>query len=84
VYSREIDGQILTLAPSGWTYHRTFVLYDYETETLWYPLPGTRGLTGVAGPLKDKVLSELASDRSSWRDWLRKKPQAQHMRYRSR
>ena len=43
MYSREIDGQILTLDPSGWTYHRTFVLYDYETETLWYPLPGTRG-----------------------------------------
>ena len=60
------------------------MLYDYETETLWYPLPGTRGLTGVAGPLKDKVLSELASVRSSWRDWLRKKTQAQHMRYRSR
>jgi len=37
VYSREIDGKILTLAPSGWTYKRTFVLYDKETGTLWYP-----------------------------------------------
>ena len=26
VYSREIDGQTLTLAPSGWTYNNTFVL----------------------------------------------------------
>ena len=44
------------------------MLYDYETETLRYPLPCTRGLTGVAGPLKDKVLSELTFERSSWRD----------------
>ncbi|MBW1841122.1 MAG: DUF3179 domain-containing protein [Deltaproteobacteria bacterium] len=35
VYSREIDGRKLTLAPSGWTYKNTFVLYDKETGTLW-------------------------------------------------
>ena len=81
MYSREIDGQILTLAPSGWTYRRTFVLYDYETETLWYPLPGTEGLTGIAGPLKGKILSEIRSSRAPWRDWQRENPEAKHMRY---
>ncbi len=63
MYSRKIDGQTLTLAPSGWTYRRTFVLYDYETETLWYPLPGTEGLTGIAGPLQGRVLPPLEAQR---------------------
>ena len=42
MYSREIDGDILTLAPSGWTYGENastslFVLIDKETESLWFP-----------------------------------------------
>ena len=40
MYSREIDGEILTLSAGGWTYGRTFVLFDYETESLWYHLQG--------------------------------------------
>ena len=43
VYSREIDGNILNLAPSGWTYgdnigRSVFVLIDKETESLWFPI----------------------------------------------
>ncbi len=45
VYSREIDGEILTLSASGWTYGRIFVLYDYETESMWFHLQGDDGLT---------------------------------------
>ena len=42
VYSRTIDGEVLTLAPSGWTYGELsfdslFVLVDKETESMWYP-----------------------------------------------
>ena len=42
VYSRQIEGKVLTLAPSGWTYgqdafNSTFVLIDKETESLWFP-----------------------------------------------
>ena len=53
VYSREIDGNILTLAPSGWTYgqdafYSTFVLMDKETESLWFPA----GEQGCALPLE--------------------------------
>ena len=52
VYSREIDGKILTLAPSGWTYGQnafssTFVLMDKETESLWFPA----GEQGCALPI---------------------------------
>ena len=47
VYSREIDGNIITLTPSGWTYGESgldgifgisvFVLMDKETESMWFP-----------------------------------------------
>lgn len=43
MYSREIDGQVLTLAASGWLYGGSkntsiFVLYDYETWSIWLPV----------------------------------------------
>ena len=40
MYSREIDGKTITIAPSGWTYERTFVLFDRETGSLWYTEEG--------------------------------------------
>lgn len=53
VYSRQIEGEVLTLTPSGWTYGRdrsrsTFVLIDKETESLWFPA----GEQGCAVPLE--------------------------------
>ena len=81
MYSRELDDKILTLAASGWTYNRTFVLYDKETESLWYPLPGTQGLTGVAGPLQDRFLPALRSTRSAWREWYQDHPDTKFMEY---
>lgn len=53
VYSRQIDSNVLTLAPSGWTYGKdpfssTFVLIDKETESLWFPA----GEQGCALPLE--------------------------------
>ena len=53
VYSREIEGSVITLAASGWTYGEfasgsTFVLIDKETESLWFPA----GEQGCALPLE--------------------------------
>ena len=81
MYSRELGGQHLTLAASGWTYNRTFVLYDKETGTLWYPLPDTDGLTGVAGPLRDRFLPALPATRASWREWHELHPDTKFMEY---
>lgn len=81
MYSRELDGQTLTLRPSGWTYRDTFVLYDEETGTLWYPFPGKDGLTGISGPLQDRVLPSLPSDRTRLDRWQEANPDAKHMRY---
>jgi hypothetical protein len=76
VYSREIDNNILTLSACGWTYDRTFVLYDYETESLWYHLSGTNGLisgtnglTCISGKYADRNLEEFTSIRTRWGAW---------------
>jgi len=78
VYSREIDGQILTLAPSGWTYKRTFVLYDKETGTLWYPY--SKGLMGIQGAYFQRWLPKISSIDTSWRDWARNHPSTRLMK----
>ncbi len=72
MYSREIDGKRLTLAPSGWTYKNTFVLYDKETGTLWYP--HAQGLEGIQGKYFNRVLPERPSMDTLWRTWKTKHP----------
>ncbi|MCH7885530.1 MAG: DUF3179 domain-containing protein [Planctomycetes bacterium] len=37
VYGREIDGKVVTFGTSGYTMSNVFVLYDRETESVWYP-----------------------------------------------
>jgi hypothetical protein len=74
VYSRQIDGRTLTLVPSGWTYKSTFVLYDRETGTLWYPYK--KGLMGIQGKYFKKWLPEIPSDDTQWRKWVKKHPES--------
>jgi hypothetical protein len=72
VYSREIDGQTLTIVPSGWTYDFTFVLYDRETETLWYP--SKNGLMGIQGKYFKRILPEVPHEVTRWEKWHQKHP----------
>jgi len=63
MYERTVDGQVLTLVASGWTYHNgshdTFVLYDQETNSLWFPFSKDPFFVAVQGPLKGKKLQEI-------------------------
>ena len=81
MYSREIDGKVLTLAASGWTYNFTFVLYDKETESLWYHLRDTTGLTCVSGFYKDRTLPEFPSTKTRWFTWKASHPFSKYLRY---
>jgi len=74
VYSRQIDGQVLTLVPSGWTYESTFVLYDKETNTLWYPFD--EGLMGIQGKYFKRWLKQIPSEDTEWREWNKKHPKS--------
>jgi hypothetical protein len=67
VYRRQLDGRILTLAPSGWTYDFTFVLFDQETGSLWYP--DEKGLTAIQGPLFGRRLRIIPSYDTNWGQW---------------
>jgi hypothetical protein len=74
VYSREIDGKVLTLSPSGWTYDYTFVLYDKETGTLWYPY--RKGLKGIQGEYFGRRLPKVKSKDTEWGKWKKKHPES--------
>jgi len=67
VYSRRIDRTTLTISPTGWTYRSTFVLYDRETNSLWYPY--RKGLMGIQGTYFRRWLPKLPSDDTTWRRW---------------
>ena len=81
MYSRVIDGKVLTLAPSGWTYDDTFVLYDWETESLWYHLNGEDGLTCISGEFMDRKLLELRSTEARWSTWKEQKPHTKFLKF---
>lgn len=74
MYSRRIDGKTLTLAPAGWTYKDTFVLYDKETGTLWYPY--RKGLMGIQGEYFKRWLLKVKSKDTKWNSWIKKYPES--------
>ena len=78
MYSREIDGRTLTLAPSGWTYDNTFVLYDRETGTLWYPYE--RGLKGIQGEYFNRWLEKIPSETVTMKTWEEEYPNTKILR----
>ncbi len=75
--SRTLDETTLTLAASGWTYEDTFVLYDHETGSMWFPFEGEDGVWrfhGIAGEHAGRVLEALPHSRALWHDWLEVHP----------
>ncbi|MGJ3236016.1 DUF3179 domain-containing (seleno)protein [Marivirga sp.] len=70
IYERTYGDEVLTFALSGYTYYDDevwdgldgFVLWDRETESLWWPLVDK----AVSGPLKNVGLLEM--DRAHWED----------------
>jgi hypothetical protein len=76
VYDRRIDGRVHTFALSGYTYYDPevwdgmdgFVLWDRETESLWWPLIGE----AVSGPLLHTpmtVYDEKHWAQTTWGEW---------------
>ena len=70
IYDRQYGDKKLTFALSGYTYYDNevwdgldgFVLWDRETESLWWPLIDK----AVSGPLKGVEL--LEKDKANWED----------------
>ena len=74
MYSREIDGRSLTLVPSGWTYKRTFVLYDKETGSLWFP--DNKGLLAIQGEYFQQRLPKILFEDTNWGEWVEEHPES--------
>jgi len=86
VYGREIDGNVLTLSASGWLYDDLFVLYDYETETIWYPVNlGQAGfgcgcvLWGIAGQYAGRMVQPMPFLNTTWNIWFGGHPDSKLM-----
>lgn len=83
IYDRRINGHTLTFAVSGYTYadpevwegRDAFVLWDRDTESLWWPAIGK----AVSGPLVDvpmKVLDENLWAQTNWAEAIAQHPGA--------
>lgn len=57
--SREIDGKVTTLGTTGYTHNNIFLLYDRESESVWYPLDDG-GFDAIAGSKRGSALAFLA------------------------
>ena len=85
MYDRSLDGQELTLGASGWTWNRTFVLWDHETGSIWFGGQGEEGwdyLICIGGPLQDSRLERHEFRRALWRSWHLEHPESKIMRRR--
>ena len=83
MYSRNLDGQILTMAASGWTWHDKFVLQDLETGSLWWTgvgLDGNDTMLCISGPLQNNRTVKLPSFRGTWRTWLHVFPGSKYLK----
>ena len=83
VYDRQLGDKPFTFALSGYTYAddrvwagmNGFVMWDRETESLWWPLTGE----AVSGPMKGtkmKVLDENLWAQTSWKEIKQSYPKA--------
>lgn len=80
--SRQVDDEILTLAPSGWTYDRTFVLYDHQTESMWYPVQNEQSqhqFSGISGQYAGRKLDPLPGEIMPWNEWVILHPETKLM-----
>ena len=75
MYDRTIGGREFTFALSGYTYFDPkvwdgmdgFVMWDRETESLWWPLIG-RAISGKMKGTEMKVLDESLWKQTTWQD----------------
>ena len=84
VYRRDYGSKELTFALSGYTYYDKnvwdgldgFVLWDRETESLWWPLAG-RAVSGKLKGVKLQELNEIFWEDTDWKTIKDKYPTTQ-------
>ncbi len=70
VFSRQIEGQTLTLFLNGELLSDNMIMKDSETGSEWLQLTGE----AIQGPLKGRLLEELPAVWTDWRTWRQRHP----------
>lgn len=65
VFSRLVNGKVLSFGVSGLLYNNDVLLYDRQTNSLWSQLMAQ----AISGPLKGHRLNSLVVTHSTWADW---------------
>jgi hypothetical protein len=74
VYSREQDGKEIHFGVSGYTMNDTFLLYDRDSDSVWYPGKNSE-LHAVGGPRKGDTIPVAAkAPMMPLSQWLEKHP----------
>ncbi len=71
---RTTETTTLTLSASGWFYGDRSILFDRETESLWYQLDGTSELTCINGAFLGNALEPIPVTVTMWSSWLMAHP----------
>ena len=73
VYSREIDGRVLSFGSSGLLMKNTLIMYDNETDSLW-PTMLNRA---IKGKLSGTKLVEIpGGQKTTWGEWRKEHPES--------
>jgi Protein of unknown function (DUF3179) len=79
VCARVLAGDTLTISASGWVYDNESVLFDYQTESMWYRLGADGTLTCIAGAHFQSVLPGVPSTVARWNTWRASHPSTRFM-----
>lgn len=71
VYSRDVQGEVLTFSVSGLLWKRNLVMIDEESESLWSHMLGR----SMQGEFEGTVLERLPSKMTTWKKWKSQHPQ---------
>ncbi|MFQ5909383.1 MAG: DUF3179 domain-containing (seleno)protein [Thermoplasmata archaeon] len=65
VYSRSVDGRVLTFAVHDGVYRNNLLMLDEETQSIWSQIDGK----AIKGSLSGKMLTKVHSVRTDWSGW---------------
>jgi hypothetical protein len=65
VYDRRLDDRVLTFGNTSALYDSDLVMFDWETHTYWWQVPGR----GIVGELAGESLTLVPSQTMTWAQW---------------
>ena len=70
VFSRELDGELITLSNTSALFENDMVMVDRETGSYWWQVAGE----AIVGPLTGSFMETLPAQTTSWESWVSQYP----------